>query len=344
MITAFIAKVRESDCKLRQQDSSNTELKSSFEIVVVKTESTDEDQSTSDELFREVESRPDSDYDEDQINETRNYYQRKHKTKKKVKVELSDGSEDENSKDVLEEKELEMFTKINLPRNSFLCCSCYQFFDSIETLESHINIHKKFAVKNTDCIYCTVCKRKFKKSAALKKHLTNISRIKQLYECTKCKIRFLNRTGTRLHSQKHIEEKTQPVEILCCVQNCSKPFESEELLIKHGYEAHKLNKRAYELGDTASKPVECPVCFKRFPSERLLRRHRKRNSKPLNHQCAACGLKFRTKDVLALHELNHENQKPYQCDECKKFFASKNSLKVMYCKLLFIFKCYQNSF
>ncbi|XP_053695352.1 gastrula zinc finger protein XlCGF26.1-like [Sabethes cyaneus] len=330
LIAAFIAKVQESDCKLRQLSTSNSEIKSAFEMVVVKAESTDENQSSDDEFASDiVECKLDSTHDDDQqAHESLNIYKtRKLKVVRKAKAELSDASEDE-SKILPEEKELQMFTVVNLPPNSFICCSCYQSFDSEKTLESHVNIHKKFAVKNRDCIYCTVCKRKFKKSTALKRHLKNVSEITQLYECIKCNMRFMNRTGTRLHSQKHTEEKTLPKETLCCVQNCSKSFDSEELLIQHGHDAHRLNKRAYELGDTASKPVECPVCFKRFPSEKLLRRHRKRNSRPLNHQCASCGLKFRTKDVLALHELNHENQKPFQCSDCNKYFSSKNSLKV----------------
>ncbi|XP_055546376.1 oocyte zinc finger protein XlCOF6-like [Wyeomyia smithii] len=341
MVAAFITKVQESDYKLRQLNASIAEPKSTFEMVVINAESTDDNQSSEDEFTSEiVDCHIDFDDDEDQLSpetekvyETRSKHtvrdtQRRHKVKRKVIVESSEGSEDENSRNVLNESDLEMFTVINLPANSFVCCNCYQFFESMEALESHVNIHKKFTVKKTDCICCTVCKRRFKKSAALKRHLKNISAITQLYECNACKIRFMNRTGTKLHSQKHIEENIHTVEILCCVQNCSKPFESEELLIQHGHDAHKLNKHAYQLGDTASKPVECPVCFKRFPSERLLRRHRKRNSRPLNHQCATCGLKFRTKDVLARHELNHENQKPFQCDECKKHFSSKNSLKV----------------
>lgn len=351
LVNAFVGKVRESDLKLRQLSNSNAEETSNFEVVVIKTESMDETNDSVDELGQEnVEFKSESDSENDKLALVKRRIRRTRKIrhddeympetrtklakrKRRTAVQSDNESEQENEKDILNEKELEMFYIITLPESSFVCCCCYQFFDSLEQLESHVEVHTRHAVKKTESIHCGVCKRKFNKIAALDRHLEKVKTVTKLYECMKCKIRFMNGIGRKMHAQRHpknIEEKMKQEygEILCCVQNCSKPFSSEELLIKHGHEAHKLNKRAYELEDSPLKPVECPVCFKRFASERLLRRHRKRNSKPLNHQCATCGLKFRTKDVLSLHEMNHDNQKPFQCDICQKHFSSKNSLKV----------------
>ncbi|XP_058453675.1 zinc finger protein 25-like isoform X4 [Malaya genurostris] len=341
LIISFIIKVQESDFKLRQLMTPNDDQSSTFEMVVVKTESSDESRNSADVFSKDVET---CSTEDDTLNKLRNTRKKgthvQHVSKKKVKRKVPPKTEPlrgndsfESTDKVIGDKETDMFQVINLPSNSFVCCSCCEIFDCLEALEVHVEMHTKNTAKKTDSIYCTVCKRKFKKHAALKRHQKNVNTLTQLFECVKCKLRFMNSAGRRMHTQKHpknIDEKIKLEygEILCCVQNCSKPFETEELLIQHGREAHKLNKRAYELGDTALKPVECPVCFKRFPSERLLRRHKKRNSRPLNHQCATCGLKFRTKDVLALHELNHENQKPFQCDVCKKYFSSKSSVKV----------------
>ncbi|XP_055644779.1 zinc finger protein ZFP2-like [Toxorhynchites rutilus septentrionalis] len=353
LVVAFVCRVQESDTKWRHLKNDTPEEESKFEVVVVKTESLDESKDSAGEV-----SQGDFDFGLDSSSESMKLEIMKPRTRKtrrntldddympefgervvrkkrrsRVAVRSDDYSDEENDNDSFSEKELQIFQTITLPETSFVCCSCYQYFDSLEELEAHVEIHKRHSVKKTDIIHCAVCKRKFNKASALNRHLKNVKALRKLYECIRCKVRFMNSIGRRMHAQRHpknIEEKIKQEygEILCCVQNCSKPFSTEELLIQHGHEAHKINKRAYELEDSTLKPVECPVCFKRFPSERLLRRHRKRNSKPLIHQCTTCGLKFRTKDVLANHELNHFNQKPFPCDVCQKNFSSKNSLKV----------------
>ncbi|KAL9708128.1 hypothetical protein quinque_011646 [Culex quinquefasciatus] len=329
-VATFRERARESDRKLRQVGASGG---GDFEVVVVKTESIGEDDDDR-EGFNLAQSESDSEDD------------RPLKRRRRAKTSSSDEEEftvikvkrkskqvESDSEDELDVKTLSMFEEVTLPESSYVCCSCYKHFDSVAALELHVEIHKRHVVKRTDCIYCEICKRKFKKESALNRHVAKVSALTKLYECVQCNVRFMNAAGRRMHAQRHpqkIEEKMKQEfgEIFCCVQNCSKSFTSEQLLIEHGHEAHRINKQAYELEDSTLKPIECPVCFKKFASEQLLRRHRRRNSQPLNHQCATCGLKFRTKDVLSFHELNHSEKKPFPCEICQKHFSSKNSLKV----------------
>lgn len=354
MVHAFVEKARTSDCKLREIKYEKRG-KMPFEVIVVKTESVDGEEEcviSDDEVEQnpvEVKSEVDSEDDKlstikarvekTQVNKKKeneppvgDKKKVKRKRKSKAKLETDDEIDVDDDNDVLDEKELEMFECIKLPEINFVCCGCHQYFETSEELETHIEVHKQFSVKRTDTIFCEICKRRFSKFKALDDHSRKFKSVTKIYECVKCKARFISAVSRRRHAHRHpttIEDKMKKEygEILCCVQGCSKAFASEELLVKHSQESHKLYKR-HKTEDAAQKSAECPVCFKRFASEILLRRHRKRNSKPMDHQCATCGLKFRTKDVLTFHEMNHAEQKPFQCDICKKYFSSTNALKV----------------
>lgn len=351
MVNAFIEKVKNSDAKLRSNYALKEE-KLSFEVIEVKPELVDGETSDFDDgevepISLEPKSETDSDNDMLSVikakikksgreNDKFIVGQKKEKPfrKKKRKTKLESDVESEvDEDDVLDEKELEMFEIVKLPEINFVCCRCYQYFETEHEYETHIEDHKKFAAKRTDTIFCEICKRKFKKAKAFEKHEKKFKYLTKLYECLQCKSRFISAVSRRKHAYKHpktIEDKMKEEygEILCCVQGCSKAFPSEELLIKHSQESHKLHRRTYKLEEAAQKSAECPVCYNRYATEVLLRRHRKRNSKPMGHQCATCGLKFRTKDVLIFHEMNHAEQKPFQCEICKKYFSGSNALKV----------------
>ncbi|XP_062542480.1 uncharacterized protein LOC134210451 [Armigeres subalbatus] len=345
----FIRNVQRSDTKLRD-NRILTDENLSFEVVIVKTQTIDEEKYVPDEEAADFFSNQpiaDTNTDGDKLSVIKERIKKESKEDDEengnksletqqilqtIKLESDYESEVDNN-DNLDKKELEMFRIINLPEANFVCCRCYQHFTTPTDYEAHIQEHTKFAAKRTDTIYCVICKRKFRNLKALDNHKTTFKQLSKLYECLQCKSRFISDVSRRKHAYKHpktIEDKMKEEygEILCCVQGCSEPFPSEELLIKHSQQNHKLHKRTHRLEDTSHKLVECPVCYNRYATEALLRRHRKRNSKPLAHQCATCGLKFRTRDVLLFHEMNHEEQKSFQCDVCKKYFSGRNALKV----------------
>nr|XP_029719841.1 zinc finger protein 25-like isoform X1 [Aedes albopictus] len=354
LVIALIEKIKSSDEKLRNNCILVKDKKSSFEqVIIVKAELVDEETHNDDNdgevdsMSYEVKFESDSDNDKlsvlkEKLKNTRKPDDRTsrgpekdkifRKRKRKLKLE-SDVESDVDENDSLDEKELEMFAIVKLPKINFVCCRCYQYFETTKEYEMHIEEHTKFAAKRTDTLFCEICKRKFNKTKAFEKHRDKFKVLTKLYECHQCKSRFISAVSRRKHAHNHpktIEDKMKEEygEILCCVQGCSKAFSSEELLIKHSQESHKLHRRMYKEEELAQKTAECPVCFNRYATEILLRRHRKRNSKPMGHQCATCGLKFRTKDVLIFHEMNHAEQKPFQCDTCKKYFSGSNALKV----------------
>lgn len=349
-VNTFVEKVRSTDIYLRSDLAPRDDEKPPIEVIVVKTELSDDDSNGvgvtvdgDDAGHSNVELKSESDSDEDALSivkarikkslkksDTKSKKQRKRK--RKSKPESDDEPEVLDDNESLDEKEQEVFDIINLPEVNYVCCGCYQYFKTPYELEVHTEVHKKVLVKKTDRVFCQICKQRFNKTGALDEHQRKLNAVKKIYECRICNTRFIGVKRRRRHAYRHpktIEDKMKQEfgEILCCVTNCNKAYPTEELLVRHSQEAHKIHKRAYESEEVAQKPSECPVCYKRFASVLLLRRHRKRNSRPMSHQCATCGLKFRTKDVLLNHEMNHDNQKPFACDICKKHFTSSSALK-----------------
>ncbi|XP_055597776.1 zinc finger protein 25-like isoform X1 [Uranotaenia lowii] len=234
-----------------------------------------------------------------------------------------------NNRKETQDKNLEdMYNTIDLPKKNFLCCYCFDHFDAQEDYLMHVEVHRKHNNPNMNQPHsCDICKRKFKKDVGLERHRKKFQEADKLYECVKCSSKFMNKPGLRLHILLHHSTKnTSEQEIMCCAQSCSKTFETEDALRNHAQDAHKFNKIAYQQSDAAKNPIECPICYKRFPSQFRFRCHKKRNSKPMKHQCFTCGLKFRTAEVLSIHEINHGKTKPFVCAIWEKPFASKSFL------------------
>lgn len=254
--------------------------------------------------------------------------------------------EDSDGEDILDEKELATYDVIDKGESSVICCACYLIFDSEKEVKEHgETVHSKKRIVNARKTFvCKICFRRYSTAYALRMHQRKTKEANKVYACTKCSARFLtaDRWRRRSHAHNHPRDKEAsaskvivaqiPATVheeygrICCAQACYQSFATDELLIAHAHTAHKVNKVEQSL-DNKDKPVECPVCFKRFNDEVALSRHQTRNYKPLSHQCSVCGLKVRGGEALATHERSHRNEKPFECVQCRKNFSSKGSLK-----------------
>ncbi|XP_053695481.1 zinc finger protein ZFP2-like [Sabethes cyaneus] len=288
------------------------------------------------------ESDDDSNYDSDSL------VKRMKKTKKrgrKAACKVEDDDDNYDKEDVLDDKELATYKIVVVGKNQLICCACLQVFDSQTDLQAHgeKNHVKKRRVNTSKTNICEICFRRYSTSAALRTHLRRVAEATKIYNCNKCTARFIDQSRRRQHAHHHPRDKeivpskviVAPIPVvvqeeygrICCAQACYQSFETEELLIAHAHTAHKMNKVEQSLDENRDKPIECPVCFKRFYDEISLQRHQQRNYKPLSHQCSVCGLKVRGGEALATHERSHRNEKPFECEVCHKNFTSKGSLK-----------------
>lgn len=168
------------------------------------------------------------------------------------------------------------------------------------------------------------------------------------YECVFCGKTFATQqTGLR-HEAENCKKNVNNTKALglCPCERCKKQFKSSE--------NRKCHMKMYCYDKNLEMKIECTKCPKKFPSERVFRRHfllrharvyycnycqRSFNDKChlvahiLGHmgikpfKCNICGQKFSRQCELQLHLQRHSKKKDYSCNVCSKEFMFKNILE-----------------
>lgn len=243
---------------------------------------------------------------------------------------------------VLDEVEQQIFITIEVSAGDLMCCSCYKIFEEEEEFKDHCEDHRKKARLNVLRPHvCEICSKRYTTAQGLTLHMNQSRSVDKVYECIRCKSRFLNSKTRRHHAHNHPQKEViqsaviAPIRIqpnhrkgrICCAQGCGESFATDEALIEHAQEAHRLNKMASTLPEYQDKPFECPVCYKRFFDQAALVSHQKRKYKNPVRQCSICGAKVPGAAALAAHERMHTGIRPFPCGSCPKSFASTALLK-----------------
>lgn len=74
------------------------------------------------------------------------------------------------------------------------------------------------------------------------------------------------------------------------------------------------------------KEFSCEICFKTFPHQINLTRH-KRTHLERKFDCLICNAQFTRKEKLKIHMRIHTNECPYQCTFCPDSFKDLEALK-----------------
>ncbi|XP_019537154.2 zinc finger protein 570 [Aedes albopictus] len=243
---------------------------------------------------------------------------------------------------VLDEVEQQIFITIERGPNDLLCCACYKIFEDDEEFKDHCEEHRKKARLNVlRPNVCEICSKRYTTAQGLTLHMIQSQQANNVYECIRCKSRFLNSKTRRHHAHNHPQKEViqsaviAPIRIqpnhrkgrICCAQGCAESFATDEELIEHAHEAHRLNKMASTLPEYQNRPFECPVCYKRFFDQAGLISHQKRKYKNPIRQCSICGAKVPGAAALAAHERMHTGIRPFPCGSCHKSFASPALLR-----------------
>ncbi|XP_061453748.1 putative transcription factor ovo-like protein 3 [Rhineura floridana] len=77
----------------------------------------------------------------------------------------------------------------------------------------------------------------------------------------------------------------------------------------------------------AQAELQCCMCSKRFPLQRMLNRHLKCHSSVKKHICKYCGKGFNDTFDLKRHLRTHTGIRPYRCRVCDKAFTQRCSLE-----------------
>ncbi|XP_055614021.1 zinc finger protein 93-like [Uranotaenia lowii] len=253
---------------------------------------------------------------------------------KEEKIESDDEEEGDDDGDILTDKEREMYTLLDIPKDRIICCGCYLDFGTEEELIEHGKINHTKKKRKSEVLAkphcCTVCYGRYKSFRTFRTHKTLAAELinKKIYECIRCFVRFHQPKRRRQHAYNHMifnaKDEFHEQQKVCCATKCYKEFETQDELLKHGQSEHTSRKR---LIPDLTKPFECPVCFRCFDHKRNLIRHRSRILKKDEYQCTMCGKKYKSAHGLQVHEMQHNNLRPYSCELCAKTFATPAAVR-----------------
>ncbi|XP_055539814.1 zinc finger protein 436-like [Wyeomyia smithii] len=265
------------------------------------------------------------------------------KQKKRRRKRGDDGEFDEAPElETLDEIELKTFQVINVG-DKLVCCTCYKLYDTADEVKKHgqkEHVSSRRS-KSTKKHICEFCLRGYCSATALKMHRKKVYSTKKVYDCLKCPTRFTATKSRRNHAHQHPVIKTKssiivvPIPLeeqeklgkICCSRQCSEVFETEEQLLNHAADVHRANKIHSDLISVELRPVECPVCFKRFADKHGLKCHQQRIYAPKKYVCSICGQKFLNVNQLQRHEREHRNEKIFKCELCPKAYFAAEHLK-----------------
>nr|XP_029728375.1 zinc finger protein 470-like [Aedes albopictus] len=213
------------------------------------------------------------------------------------------------------------------------CCGCVESFESHEELLRHSQMYHK-SIRGIcgpvpdNLIECSICYKMFSgipyldsmhRLNAFKDRLSSVG-FPEKMQCCSCETMCSNSEEMLLHSQVHIDDRTEP---------------------------------------DSSKPFECEICFKRFSKKQTLNFHQKfgysykkqittkrRGCRAIrkrteiegstnSRKCCGCSAEFTSVDSLKQHsQMHHElyrrqtdSDNPFECQVCFKLFPSQIRLE-----------------
>ncbi|XP_071095169.1 zinc finger protein 728-like [Haliotis cracherodii] len=204
------------------------------------------------------------------------------------------------------------------------CPVCKKRFSSSD-LEQHIRKSHKHA--------CEICGKKIKDFVLFQGHMREHAGEPTPYWCDLCDKRFDHYSRLDKHKRQHSLQGRWEC------SKCGKVFTHEDKYFSHLkiHEDSNLNKcdllgkqpalPANLLKHSEEKPIECPVCEKRFNLRHALVYHLRRHTAATvkSAACEICGKVFSQNSTLTVHMNIHTGRKPHVCIFCGKRFSQLSS-------------------
>ncbi|KAJ6648155.1 Zinc finger protein [Pseudolycoriella hygida] len=248
------------------------------------------------------------------------------------------------------------------------CDRCLIEFDTLSKLEEHLNQDHSMEVtidlrvdhvselqEPEECLKCKFCRRSFKATHLLKRHLQRSSCKDEFvipievaefaFNCDICghgfhkKFRLINHM-TQHHSEK--EERCKYCNQRYVLETTLRKHEKFECLQRPNLNDDEMRKLAIEKEEVkkswggcrvpknveGSKMFHCEFCSKIYDTHYKLKQHLLSHSNLREFKCDLCDCAYNTKPRLRRHYIyNHTDHPTFDCEVCGWKFREKNNLK-----------------
>ncbi|KAL1513114.1 hypothetical protein ABEB36_002576 [Hypothenemus hampei] len=186
----------------------------------------------------------------------------------------------------------------------YMCKQCGKSLHSLYTYVWHIRIHT-----GERPYVCSLCKKQFRVSQGLVRHLKETHERIKNFECDICGRHFATKRNVEEHRRIHTNERPY----VC--DTCGKSFKQKASLFVHN--------RSHSTEFSFS----CSECSQKFRTKRSLLMHATKHTGEKPFSCDVCGRNFRIKYELKRHKLVHSEEKPFSCRICSQAFRQKRYLR-----------------
>ena len=261
--------------------------------------------------------------------------------KKKVKEEISNGTENSDKLDGIksENKEDKAYdpnedsnydSSFEEDKTWVPCTHCHQTFSKTSERNKHMikdhyqemveadRIYKSDGQERIKWITCDYdnCEKWFKENRDKVNHIARIHTGEKNFICNFCSKAFLNKGGLTTHLERMHDLNTTGQEKMC--NECGECFPNQTQFKYHQDFVHKHKK----------KDLKCKFCDYETWSKQMFEEHVRTHTGEKPEICKFCGQGFKQKRTRENHERLHTGEKPFQCNFCSSCFAQRTGLNV----------------
>lgn len=191
---------------------------------------------------------------------------------------------------------------------------------------------------------CSLCDKKFKRSAHLQRHLRTHTAEGPIFKCDECDKCYRDSYNLVRHKKWHQKDVIpfDPKPFTCGI--CEKKFRDNYDLQRHirihtGETPFKcymcdqgfIDNRSMQKHVKQHKGEKlciCPICKKGFIDNRALNRHIRTYNGELHYKCDICDKTFSKKADVLFHMNTHSNKLQFKCEFCKESFRSLSNYEM----------------